>query len=210
MKQIVQLAFLGVLFVLLQSGSCHKHDDNQGPYHNPIFGTPGPAGGIVFCDKGYYSNGWRYMEVTPFNIGNTRWGCMDIVLPNCDQMALGYGLSNTTNIVTAQASLDSCFPYFTSAAKLCYNYTLSGYSDWFLPSVDELAMAIDTLRAVNSGNFNVDDLYWTSTQVSVTNSNTGNPDPEKRAYHVGILLGEAYWSESSKFPQFNVRAVRRY
>jgi hypothetical protein len=34
----------------------------------------GPAGGFVFYDKGYYSNGWRYLEASPKDAGNAEWG----------------------------------------------------------------------------------------------------------------------------------------
>ena len=32
-------------------------------------GVPGEAGGYVFYDKGRYSDGWRYMECAPENVG---------------------------------------------------------------------------------------------------------------------------------------------
>lgn len=31
-------------------------------------GTVGPAGGIIFYDKGEYSNGWRYLEAAPADL----------------------------------------------------------------------------------------------------------------------------------------------
>ena len=35
-----------------------------------IVGDTGPAGGIIFYDKGYYSDGWRYLEAAPADLRN--------------------------------------------------------------------------------------------------------------------------------------------
>jgi hypothetical protein len=38
-------------------------------------GDTGPAGGIVFYDKGFVSDGWRYLEATPAGTEFTAdWG----------------------------------------------------------------------------------------------------------------------------------------
>ncbi|MDR2417897.1 MAG: DUF1566 domain-containing protein [Treponema sp.] len=52
-------------------------------------GVPGLAGGYVFYDKGAYSDGWRYMECAPDNVGeNVSW---TIAKTLCDEYALnGY------------------------------------------------------------------------------------------------------------------------
>ena len=47
--------------------------------------------------------------------------------------AIGTGSQNTIDIVNA-----NCSPYYPKAANICDTLTLGGYSDWFLPSKDEL------------------------------------------------------------------------
>ena len=47
-------------------------------------GSPGPAGGYVFYDKGYYSDGWRYLEAAPADLR-----VVDGV-PTVDSNASGY------------------------------------------------------------------------------------------------------------------------
>jgi len=60
---------IALLFAILATVSC------QSPGSAPVYhiGDTGPAGGIVFYDKGSYSNGWRYMEVAPNDIGSAPW-----------------------------------------------------------------------------------------------------------------------------------------
>jgi len=41
-------------------------------------GDRGPAGGFVFYDKGDYSDGWRYLEVAPNDLGEAEWGLRGI------------------------------------------------------------------------------------------------------------------------------------
>jgi hypothetical protein len=77
--------------------------------------------------------------------------------------AYGSGQSNTTAIL-AQSSTA------TPAATLCNNYSNDGYTDWFLPSENELTNVRNNLSLLpNSGSFvnaytqpPVVSLYWTS------------------------------------------------
>ncbi|MBI4777558.1 DUF1566 domain-containing protein [Candidatus Desantisbacteria bacterium] len=68
--------------------------------------------------------------------------------------AVGAGQANTTAIVTAQGA-------GSYAAKLCDDLVLNGYSDWFLPSKDELGLLWQQRSVV--GGF-VSNFYWSSTE----------------------------------------------
>jgi len=68
--------------------------------------------------------------------------------------ALGTGSANTNTIVTIQGP-------GTYAAFLCSDLVLNGYSDWYLPSKDELDKLAQNQIAI--GNFNVSG-YWSSSE----------------------------------------------
>ena len=70
--------------------------------------------------------------------------------------AIGTGNQNTKEIVLG------C-PEEETAARLCYDLEVNGYSDWFLPSVDELMVMHTNLHLKGSGGFE-DTFYWSSTQ----------------------------------------------
>ena len=70
--------------------------------------------------------------------------------------AIGTGYQNTTDIVLG------C-PEEGIAARLCYDLETNGYSDWFLPSIDELFHMYTNLYTKGLGGFE-DSFYWSSTQ----------------------------------------------
>jgi hypothetical protein len=98
----------------------------------------GPAGGVLFYDKGSYSDGWRYMEAAPVNVGaghswNGKTYYVDI--PGAYGTDIGPGLANSIAIENALGS-------GSYLAKDCLDYSLNGYSDWFMPSDTEAAHVI--------------------------------------------------------------------
>jgi hypothetical protein len=76
--------------------------------------------------------------------------------------AIGTGQSNTTMIVS---SLGSSGIY---AAKLCDDLVLNGYSDWFLPSKDELNLLYLNQSALGLSNQTL--MLWSSSEVPFLNS----------------------------------------
>ena len=125
-------------------------------------GGKGPAGGIIFYDKGKFSDGWRYLEAAPSDIKQSSdyyfmWGDDG---KYGTQTGIGTGKSNTT-IIVSKAS-NSRKP---NAATLCNDYVYGGYDDWFLPSKDELNLMYENLHKAGKGGF-ADNYYWSSSEYS--------------------------------------------
>ena len=100
----------------------------------------GPAGGLIFYDKGSSSNGWRYLEAAPIEI--SAWQTWSNILTTLvgTGTTIGTGRINTDAIISQQG-------HTTSLAKVCDDLALGGYSDWFMPSIDELSKMYVNLKS---------------------------------------------------------------
>ena len=117
------------------------------------------TGGYVFYDAGNYSTyGWRYLECVPSDqsTGVQWYNGTASLISGAAGTAIGTGKANTTAIVAAQGTSVSY------AARLCKELSLDGYSDWFLPSKDELNLMYTNLKVAGFGSFA--DYYWSSSQ----------------------------------------------
>ena len=117
----------------------------------------GPAEGYIFYDKDGYSDGWRYLEAAPTDQSTgAPWGCYGVVITGVDGTAVGTGKQNTIDIEAVCTATGT-------AADICANLSLSGYSDWFLPSKDELNLMYINLKVAGVGGF-VGWPYWSSSE----------------------------------------------
>ena len=157
----------------------HHGEEPDGPYSGYSIGDTGPAGGIVFYDKGFYSDGWRYLEAAPSDIGIYVFGYYRPDGTNNNMVgtaqAIGSGRYNTERLVehmdidgkaysdssgTATAEYD---------AKKCLDYSYGGYDDWFLPSIDELNLMYHNLHKRGLGSF-ANSYYWSSSEGVSSNA----------------------------------------
>jgi TolB-like protein len=128
-------------------------------------GDTGPAGGLIFYDKGNSIGGWRYLEAAPRDLGPTIYHSEDSLLPNYAKYVdpagrpVGRGKYNTEYIMEEARNKGGGFNW---AAKLCDDYELNGFNDWFLPSRDELNHMYGNLHLREKGNFRAEK-YWSST-----------------------------------------------
>lgn len=121
-------------------------------------GSQGPAGGYVFYDKGIFSNGWRYLEVYPISFFGI-WGCQGTLVSGITN-TIGAGDVNTNAILAACSSTNA-------VARLVDNYSVNGFSDWYLPNNAEMNLIRDNLYANNIGNI-PGPFHWTSSQQNAT------------------------------------------
>jgi serine/threonine protein kinase len=156
----------------------------------------GPAGGVVFYDKGNTTGGWRYLEAAPELIEGyyEQWGPYPSDVPGADGTAIGTGKQNTADIIAAliPGATGHC------AAQVCDRLTFGGFSDWFLPSKDELNLIYTNLYRQGLGDFS-GYMYWSSSERSA-NSAWAQLFDDDDGYE---------YDEQKKYEAF-VRAVRAF
>ena len=129
-----------------------------GDYHQGgvIFYLSGNGGGLI-CDIADIASTLNQVE----------WGCVNDSLAGAASTSIGGGFSNTTDIINGCNEVGY-------AAEICYNLTKAGYSDWYLPSKDELNemyinKTIINATSISNGGYALnisddDDEYWSSSQ----------------------------------------------
>ncbi|GHV86063.1 hypothetical protein AGMMS50230_16710 [Spirochaetia bacterium] len=118
-------------------------------------GDTGPAGGKIFYNTG--TGDWKYLEAAPEDIpGTFAWAngpAYSSGVPGTGT-AIGTGKANTALILGVDPA--------AMAAAACNSLTTGGYTDWFLPSKDELAAMI--AESATIGLTTVDCRYWSSSE----------------------------------------------
>jgi hypothetical protein len=157
-------------------------------------GDAGPAGGIVFYDKGNNSGGWRYLEAAPASTEGKelQWSVtwFDTGVKGVDA---GTGKQNTRSIMDAsmQAAVNA------PAARLCDRLEYGGYDDWYLPSKNELGLMYMNLKVDGIGGFG-GGWYWSSSE-SYSSGYAGQQN-----------FGSGEQVDHRKDEKFNVRAIRQF
>ena len=111
-------------------------------------------------EPGYDANNQHGLIVSPVEFTWISWGCYPRPM-GCSSSAYGSGQANT-NIILANCSEANI------AARVCDDFVNEGYSDWFLPSFDELYKVFLNRNIIGGLSM---DTYWTSTEFFTTTLN---------------------------------------
>jgi hypothetical protein len=96
---------------------------------------------------------------------NNTWSNMSSVAVGNNAQSVWDGLTNN-NAIVAQSG------HLTSAAKLCIDCTAGGFSDWYLPSIQELTVLWNNynvvaraLNGISGAKPMLSGYYWSSSEV---------------------------------------------
>ena len=139
------------------------------------------AGGIIFyLDE----TGEHGLVCAATDQGIYAWGCPGTSILTAT--GIGTGASNTAAIVALCSTPNT-------AAKICDNLVLEGYSDWFLPSKDEFNLMF--INLYKNGIGSLVNYYWSSSEYDANNA---------WYYYPGCCIDVSY--KNSRM----VRAVRSF
>lgn len=158
-------------------------------------GDIGPAGGIVFFDKGNSSGGWRYLEAAP---ENTEKMALYPFYSNNEVVGsrkVGDGKENTQKFMTLFAAKGGGI---NSAPWLCDQLVVNGFDDWYLPSQDELLYLYNNLFSKDLGGFKRTEYCSSYVNGGLLFLTVDFSDGSEKT---------PYWSNTKKY---SVRAIRRF
>ncbi len=130
LKHFVQLVIASFLIV-----SCSSSDDTQGENLTFEIGQEYQGGIIFYLDNTAEHGLIAYQS----DLADAPWGCFNQpdpvppTAPIAQNDGIGFGLQNTLAIMEYCNELDI-------AARLAYDLSGNDYDDWYLPSIDELAL----------------------------------------------------------------------
>jgi len=170
-------------------------------------GDTGPAGGKIIhaAASGFTVQGYtgsfaeytaHYLEAAPVNQSTSLKWCSHSFPSYCNVtgamgIAIGTGKANTAAIIAAHSGDTAA----NNAAKACDEYSNNGFSDWFLPSREEL-LAMYNART-HLGISGPGATYWSSSQSS---------NEQARYVDFGLFADTNQFKENSS----NVRAIRAF
>ena len=127
--------------------------------------------------------------------GMMSWGCDFTSQVIGTETIYGSGANNTQKMV------NNC-QEATGAGRRCYDLVSDGYSDWFLPSFDELKLLFSNLKLTSKATFQ-NTVYASSSEATCANCG-----PEGNIYRLDFAQG--YDSNTPKRGTYYVRPCRYF
>jgi hypothetical protein len=140
--------FLSISSLFIVSQGCKKKEAK------PVIGETFKGGLVFFIDN---TGEHGLVAAASDQTTSAEWGCMGAVITGGKGTAVGTGMQNTIDITSSCSEA-------AIAARVCNDLVLDGFSDWYLPSKDELNLMFEHKAEI--GGF-ADDLYWSSSEKTV-------------------------------------------
>jgi uncharacterized protein (TIGR02145 family) len=145
---------------------------------------------LVSGDAGYDASVQHGLVVaTTDQSSGIRWFNGSYTTTGATGTAIGTGFANTNTIITSQGATATSY-----AAGLARAHNGGGFTDWYLPSKDELDKLYDNRVAISGFN---SAFYWSSSE-----------NGSMSAWEQSFVNGDQ--NDNFKFSTYNVRAVRAF
>lgn len=128
---------------------CAKNEADQPKF---VIGQAYQGGAIFYLDD----TGEHGLIASTKDNGTGIWGCNNVLIQGADGIAIGTGAQNTKDIVNGCTTSGI-------AARICDELVLNEYSDWYLPSKDELELLLEPSVMNKVGGFKTS-FYWSSSE----------------------------------------------
>lgn len=140
------------------------------------------GGGIIFYID---ASGQHGLIAAKVDLGGLQWYNGVFNVTGATGKNLGDGQKNTHKIIAAQGKSGSY------AALACAKYKASGFSDWYLPSQQEL------LKLSRSNVIPTSATYWSSSETDSVNA-------------IAVLMDDSYFYPDPKSHDWGVRPIRSF
>jgi hypothetical protein len=187
----------GVTAILLLAISCTK----ESIHNSSTISTQSVDKAVTFTIGDHYGGGIIfYIDTTNLHgmiaddadLGAIRWNSADFITVGAKATAIGKGKRNTKKIVAAMGTSVSY------AALLCDQSVKNGYTDWYLPSRDELNELYKQRNVIGGFQSGVSgSYYWSSSEAA-------NYKARCQFFYNGIQ------TVNLQYQTLNVRAIRNF
>jgi hypothetical protein len=190
------------------SGEMEVYDGSDwknmiGKTRSLVIGEPYQGGLLAYIlqlgDPGYDANVTHGLIVSTSDLGPIRWHNGSNITTNASGVLIGTGLANTNTIITRQGAVTTSY-----AAGLARSHNGGGFTDWYLPSRDEMNKiylnknSISGFSLYPSGNYKS---YWTSSE---------NTTGASASFAYTTDLSNGNMGQSEKIFELQIRPIRAF